>query len=55
MTIPQQLTGPEKVLYRASYQFAIKELQLSPKEATELAEQKILKKRALGKTIKFRY
>jgi hypothetical protein len=55
MTIPQQLTGPEKVLYRATYQFAIDQLQLSPEEATEKAEQKILSKRALAKTIKFRH
>jgi hypothetical protein len=55
MTVPQQLTGPEKVLYKAEYQFALKELQLSEDQAKEMAEQKIIKKRALGKTIKFRY
>lgn len=55
MTVPQQLTGPEKVLYRATYQFALKELQLSEDQAREMAEHKILKKRALGKTIKSRH
>ena len=55
MLIPQHLTGPEKVLYKASYNFAIEVLQLSGYQAQEMAEQKILKKRALGKTIKFRY
>ena len=55
MIIPQHLTGPEKVLYKASYNFAIEVLKLTGYQAQEMAEQKILKKRALGKTIKFRY
>jgi hypothetical protein len=55
MTVPQQLTGPEKVLYKAEYQFALNQLQLSEDQAKEMAEQKIIKKRALGKTIKSRH
>ena len=55
MVVSQHLTGPEKVLYKATYQFAIKELQLSADQAKEMAEQKILRKRALAKTIKSRH
>ena len=55
MIIPQQLTGPEKVLYKASYNFAIEVLKLTEDQAQEMAEQKILKKRALGKKIKSRH
>ena len=55
MTIPQQLSGPEKVLYKATYQFALQQLQLSEDEAKQAAEEKILRKRALAKTIKFRH
>ena len=55
MLVPQHLTSQEKVLYKASYNFAIEVLKLTGYQAQEMAEQKILKKRALGKKIKFRH
>ena len=50
-----EFTGAEKVLFKATYEFAINIEKLSHDEATEKAMNKILSKRALVKKIKFRY
>ena len=45
-------TGAEKVLFKATYQFAIDMLKLTEAEATEKAMDKILSTRALSKKVK---
>jgi hypothetical protein len=45
----KELTGAEKVLFKATYQFAIDVLKLSEAEANEMAMNKIISKRALSK------
>ena len=47
--IMTELTGPERVLYKSMYQFAIDTLGLSPAEAVAKAMDKVHSKRALGK------
>jgi len=50
-----EFTGAEKVLFKATYEFAINIEKLSHDETIEKAMNKILSKRALAKKIKFRY
>jgi hypothetical protein len=50
-----EFTGAEKVLFKATYEFAINIEKLSHDEATEKAMNKIIMKRALAKKIKFKY
>lgn len=50
-----EFTGTERVLYNVTYEFAINVEKLSEKEAREKAMNKIIKTRALGKKIKFKY
>jgi hypothetical protein len=50
-----EFTGAEKVLFKATYEFAINIEKLSHDEATEKAMNKIIMKRALAKKVKFRY
>lgn len=47
-----QFTGAEKVLFKATYQFALDVLKLTEAEATEQAMNKILSTRALSKKVK---
>jgi|688.fasta_scaffold677806_1 hypothetical protein len=46
-----EFTGAEKVLFKSTYQFAIKVLKVSEAEANEMAMNKIISKRALSKKI----
>jgi hypothetical protein len=45
----KELTGAEKVLFKATYQFAIDVLKLSEAEANEKAMAKIASTRSLSK------
>jgi hypothetical protein len=47
--IMTELTGPERVLYKSMYQFAIDTLGLTPAEAVAKAMDKVHSKRALGR------
>ena len=44
-------TGPEKVLYKASYEFAVNVLKVSEQEARDIAMNKILNTRALSRKV----
>ena len=46
-----ELTGPERVLYVAQYNFAINVLKMTENEAQAAAIQKIEKKRKLAKRV----
>ena len=50
-----ELTGAEKALYKATYDFVVLHEKLSPAEATQRAEQKIIKKRAMASKIKSKH
>ena len=50
-----EFTGAEKVLFKATFEFAINTLKLSEDEATEKAMNKILSVRAMSKKIKSRH
>ena len=47
-----QFTGVEKVLFKATYEFALNVEKLTEAEATEKAMNKILSKRALATKVK---
>jgi hypothetical protein len=47
----ENLTGPEKVLYKATYNFAIEVLKLSEEDARTEAELKIKQKRKLANKV----
>ena len=47
-----EMTGAEQVLYKVQYKFACDVLELSEPEAREMAMQKIIKTRTLGKQLK---
>ena len=47
-----QFTGAEKVLFKATYEFALNVEKLTEAEATEKAMNKILSKRALATKVK---
>lgn len=47
----KEFTGAERVLFKATYEFAINVEKLSKEEATEKAMNKIIMKRALGKQL----
>lgn len=47
-----EMTGTEQVLYNVEYEFACNVLELAPAEAREMAMQKIIKTRTLGKRLK---
>ncbi len=47
----QTLTGAEKVLWKAEYNFAIEILKMSDREAREKADLKIVNKRKLVKVL----
>ena len=47
----KEFTGAEKVLFKATYQFAIEVLKVSEAEANKMAMNKIISKRALVKKI----
>lgn len=47
----QELTGAERVLYRAQYEFAINVLKLDENKAHLAAIEKIEKKRKLAKRV----
>jgi len=48
----ENLSGPEKVLYKSTYDFSINVLKVSSTEAQENAMQKVLSKRAMAKNFK---
>jgi uncharacterized protein (DUF2344 family) len=50
-----EFTNAEKVLFKATYDFAIKYEKLSEADATEKAMNKILSKRALATKLKFKH
>ena len=50
-----EFTGAEKVLFKATYEFAINVLKLNDADATEKAMNKVIMKRALAKQIKNRH
>ena len=50
-----QLTGAEKAIYKGTYDFAIRYEKLSPAEATQKAEQKIIQKRGMASKIKSKH
>jgi hypothetical protein len=50
-----ELTGAEKALYKATYDFVVLHEKLSPAEATQRAEQKIIQKRAMASKIKSKH
>ena len=50
-----EFTNAEKVLFKATYDFAIKYEKLSHDDATEKAMNKILSKRALVKKLDYKY
>ena len=50
-----EFTGAEKVLFKATYEFAVNIEKLSHEDATEKAMNKVIMKRALAKKIKFKY
>ena len=47
-----QFTGAERVLFKATYEFALNVEKLTEEQATEKAMNKILSKRALSKKVK---
>jgi hypothetical protein len=54
-THKMQLTGPEVVLYKAAYYFAVSHEKLSSAAAAQKAEQKIIQKRAMASKIASRH
>ena len=50
-----EFTGAEKVLFKATYEFAINIEKLNHEDATEKAMNKVIKTRAMSKKLKFRY
>ena len=50
-----EFTGAEKVLFKATYDFAINFEKLSVADATEKAMNKVIMKRAMAKKIKNRH
>ena len=50
-----EFTSTERVLFKATFEFAMNIEKLSEAEATEKAMNKILQKRAMVKKIKFKY
>ena len=50
-----EFTGAERVLFKATYEFALNIEKLTEAEATEKAMNKILSVRALSKKVKFKY
>lgn len=48
-------TGAERVLFRATYEFAINIEKLTEQQAREKATNKVLSKRAMAKQLRFRY
>ena len=55
MTLPQDLTSTERILYRAEFGFATGTLGLSQEEAHAKALDKIRRTRELRDTLTFRY
>jgi len=50
-----EFTNAEKVLFKTTYDFAIKYEKLSHDEATEKAMNKVIMKRALVKKLNYKY
>lgn len=50
-----EFTNVERVLFKATYEFAINAEKLSEKDAIEKAMNKVLQKRAMAKATKFRH
>ena len=50
-----EFTGAEKVLFKATYEFAINIEKLSHEDATEKAMNKVIMKRAMVKKLKYKY
>lgn len=50
-----EFTGAEKVLFKATYEFAINVLKLSEEDAVEKAMNKVIMKRAMAKKLKYKY
>jgi len=48
-------TSAEKVLFKATYDFAINVEKLSHDEATEKAMNKVIMRRAMAKELKYKY
>ena len=48
-------TGAERVLFQATYEFAINIEKLTEQQAREKAMNKVLSKRAMVKKLRFRY
>lgn len=50
-----EFTNAERVLFKATFEFAVNVLKLSEADATEKAMNKILQKRSLATKIKFKH
>jgi|688.fasta_scaffold216830_2 hypothetical protein len=50
-----EFTNAEKVLFKATYDFAIKYEKLSHDDATEKAMNKVIMRRAMAKELKYKY
>ena len=50
-----EFTSAERVLFKATFEFAVNVEKLSDSEAKEKAMNKILKKRAMASKMTFRY
>lgn len=50
-----EFTGAERVLFNATYEFAVNVEKLSEIEAREKAMNKVIAKRAMVKKLKFKY
>ena len=50
-----EFTGAEKVLFKATYEFAINVEKLSHEDATEKAMNKVIMRRAMAKELKYKY
>jgi hypothetical protein len=50
-----EFTGAEKVLFKATYEFAINIEKLSHDDAIEKAMNKVIMRRAMAKELKYKY
>jgi hypothetical protein len=50
-----EFTGAEKVLFKATYEFAVNIEKLSHEDATEKAMNKVIMKRAFSNKLKYRH
>ena len=50
-----EFTNAERVLYNATYEFAVNIEKLNPEQAREKAMNKVISKRAMASKIRFKY